>query len=331
MKNFLVLLMTGCFMTAAGCAKPGSSLKTTAASPVTMPHTGGADASPALPAASDSTSTSTGSLLLEVSPSYAKGSIRGYLFGFEGKYILSEVENGSDGSWRYQITGVAPATYDLLVFGTSVASPALPQGQVLSARMGDIAIPTGAAIKLTAPELQKGADIKGTAALLSVSLPVGLGARIPGTHLHAEVAGDGSYEIPDIPLGRYSIELDCADYQSGMIAQVDLTQASIQEVAPITLIKPDFVGSGFAVMQTNGMVKGKDATLIMVPPAEAYFMKIGETPNLKDASWQPLVTTVVHSFASFGDKSLFVQFADKDQMNPSSIYANTFTLSATGG
>ena len=272
--------------------------------------------------------TGGGTLVLTIASSYVKGSILGYFYGYEGQYTLREAGEGDSGTLLYQITGAPAGTYDLLVFAGTPPTTDMPQGQAVSARIGGIEIPASGARNLTAPILQKGAVIKGKGALLEVTPPVGLGVRLPGTHFHAAVESDGSYEITNVPLGRYSLEFDCDGYQNGMIAQLDVTQATVGDIAAITLMKPGFNGTGFSVVQKDGIVKGKEATLIMVPPVGAHYMKISENPTLKDAAWQPLVTTVTHSFSALGDKSLFVQFSDKDQMNPSAIYASSFTLAA---
>ena len=312
----------------ATCAKPGSTPKQAEEGANPLPIAKSANVAPISVATADGKLATTGSLAIEVSPSYAKGSIRGYLVGFEGKYILRADGGEEGGPWKFKISAVPPATYELLITGLTLPTTEAPQGESVGIRIGDIAIPTSGVRKLSVEKLEKGATAKGKAILLGEDLHTAVTVRIPGTHFHAETDAEGNYEISDVPLGKYSLEFVREGYHSGMISEVLLLEASIKEMDPITLVRPDFEGAGFTVVQKDGVVKGKDVTLIMVPPTDAAFMRLAELPNLKEVPWQPLVTTVVHSFDTLGEKNLYVQFSNKDKDKPSSIYANSFTLAS---
>jgi hypothetical protein len=311
------------FMALFSCAKPGSTGDAPGDQGSGTAGGGGVASVPRTPvpqAALDGTLAKKGVITIDVTAPIVKSSFKGYLMGYESRYLLRQDITVTDPKKiRFKMVDIAPGQYELLVSGQAEGKDAA-EPRCVGLRRKAVTVAAGESKHIVLDQLEACGQFTGNVKLMDGNDTfAGTVVHLAGTHLQAVSDAKGDFVIKGVPPGTYRIEFLKDGYATGVMEEQNAVAQETSPLAAMVLAKPPFSGSGIVFYPAIE----RKVTLILVAPPNAKVMKVGDSASLEDQKWQPLVTSVNYTFDSPGEKNLFVQFAGRNNENVSAVFVGT--------
>ena len=271
-----------------------------------------------LPAPSDS----TGQLNFTLDSSLDPCSITGYVVGFQDDLKVKEAKDGS-----YFISNIPAGDHDVIVTGSLIVSGFwFDSKKDKAVRLSKQSFLAGVRKEKGKLELPDVGSISGKVTLSGRTDHAGIHVYIPGTSFDATTDTDGSYTIsPYVPSGVNNLFFEKDGYHRGQIEDIKVLAGADTKALDIQLVLSTGA-KGFVIIDSGEEISSsKNVTLTIGSTSDAVLMKISENQAFVGADWEPVITRKAYDFSSFGDKTLYIKFANENGLE-STTYQDSITL-----
>ncbi|HET9238986.1 MAG TPA: hypothetical protein VFO10_17140 [Oligoflexus sp.] len=245
--------------------------------------------------------------------------IAGYIVDGVDQHGFKPIDND-----RYAFFSMKPGRYDFIIEGQRAGDDTSQSAATgVGIRISGVNIKAGEDTIIREPiELLPTFAIKGKVRLLDGVTHGAINVQIPGTRIKAKTEADGSFTLPNVPLGAHPIVASNTGYLDASYESRHWSAQDAPELQPLTLLPADQALPTGVHYKGDGMTAGEEniVTVFLVRPAGMNKFRSSETSDFATATWQDFQSSMDVKFPPGGERKIFVQYS-KDQQQLSAIFS----------
>lgn len=245
--------------------------------------------------------------------------IAGYVVDGVDQHGFKAIEND-----RYAFFSMKPGRYDFIIEGQRAGDDTSQSNTTgVGIRISGVNVKAGEDTIIREPiELLPTFTIKGKVRLLDGVTHGAINVQIPGTRIKAKTEADGSFTLPNVPLGAHPILASNTGYLDASYESRHWSAQDAPELQPLTLLPSEHALPTGVHYKGDGMTAGEEnvVTVFLVRPSGMNKFRISETSDFAAATWQDFQSSLDVKFPPGGERKVFVQYS-KDQQQLSAIFS----------
>lgn len=222
---------------------------------------------------------------------------------------------GQDGS--FTINGIDSGSHILICKKTAVDGTVYAFLKIVEVPSGQQG--TGSILDIGTVEITATGHIQGKAMLTSQADHTGITVYIPGTSFQAMTDAVGAYLMSNIPEGTYGLRFEKSGHAAAILSGINVTAGQTTLVGDLVLNLSTGATGSLIIENGNAHSASQTVTISITASTDAALMQISEDPNFVGATWIPLSSTMTWTFASDGEKRLYIKFADANGLESAPV------------
>lgn len=218
----------------------------------------------------------------------------------------------TDQNGFFQMTDVATGSYNLICKKTAA------DGKVY-AFLRIVEVQNSQTVNLDTVEITETGSISGNATLADQTDHTGISVYIPGTSFQAMTDAVGAYLMSNVPEGTYELRFEKTGYATAALNGINVTAGQTTIVVDMALNLSTGATGSLSIENGAAYAASQTVTVWITASADATLMQISENINFLGETWKPVSSTTSWTFASDGEKWLYIKFANANGLESSPV------------